>query len=216
MPKRHEERTCIYICLGWALGWREVWYHGGFYFNSNEKKSYDGNVFSSNQERSPLHLIMSLIILCCCCLVAELHPALCNPMGFSSPDFPVLHHPWCLLKLMAINTAMLFNHLLLHHPRSPFAFNLSQHQGLVQSVGSLHQVAKVLELQLYHQSFQWIFSVLMPNKWPKLRFSVEVIVDLKRWLSLSWWSSYPIAYRHFWTVWTLLVPHVWGQISIVL
>ena len=34
--------------------------------------------------------------------------------------------------------------------------NLSQHQGLFQWVSSLHQVAKVLELQLQHQSFQWI------------------------------------------------------------
>ena len=40
---------------------------------------------------------------------------------------------------------------------SPPAFNLYQHQGLFQWVSSLHQVAKVLELQLHHQSFQWIF-----------------------------------------------------------
>ena len=38
---------------------------------------------------------------------------------------------------------------------SPPALNLSQHQGLFQWVSSLHQVAKVLELQLHHQSFQW-------------------------------------------------------------
>ena len=41
---------------------------------------------------------------------------------------------------------------------SPPIFNLSQHQGLFQWVSSLHQVAKVLEFQLQHQSFQWIFS----------------------------------------------------------
>ena len=40
---------------------------------------------------------------------------------------------------------------------SPPALNLSQHQGLFQWVGSLYQVAKVLEFQLQHQSFQWIF-----------------------------------------------------------
>ena len=40
---------------------------------------------------------------------------------------------------------------------SPPAFNLSQHQGLFQWVSSLHHVVKVLELQLQHQSFQWIF-----------------------------------------------------------
>ena len=37
---------------------------------------------------------------------------------------------------------------------SPPAFNLSQHQGLFQVISSLHQVAKVLELQLQYQSFQ--------------------------------------------------------------
>jgi len=41
---------------------------------------------------------------------------------------------------------------------SPPTFNLSQHQGLFQWVSSLHQVAKVLEFQLQHQSFQWMFS----------------------------------------------------------
>ena len=43
-------------------------------------------------------------------------------------------------------------------PPFPPTFNLSQHQGLFQWVSSLHQVAKVLEFQLQHQSFQWIFS----------------------------------------------------------
>ena len=38
---------------------------------------------------------------------------------------------------------------------SPAALNLSQHQGLLKWVSSLHQVAKVLEFQLLHQSFQW-------------------------------------------------------------
>ena len=38
---------------------------------------------------------------------------------------------------------------------SPPALNLSQHQGLFQWVSSSHQVAKVLEFQLQHQSYQW-------------------------------------------------------------
>ena len=42
---------------------------------------------------------------------------------------------------------------------SPLALNLSQHQGLFQWVSSSHQLAKVLELLLQHQSFQWIFRV---------------------------------------------------------
>ena len=39
-------------------------------------------------------------------------------------------------------------------PSSP-APNPSQHQGLFQGVNSSHEVAKVLEFQLQHQSFQW-------------------------------------------------------------
>ena len=46
------------------------------------------------------------------------------------------------------------SHLLLSP--SPPAFNLSQHQGLFKWVSSSHQVAKILELQLQNQSFQWI------------------------------------------------------------
>ena len=38
---------------------------------------------------------------------------------------------------------------------SPPAPNPSQHQGLFQRVSSSNQVAKVLEFQLQHQSFQW-------------------------------------------------------------
>ena len=41
----------------------------------------------------------------------------------------------------------------LSYPSSP-ALNLSQYQGLFQRVSSSHQVAKVLEFQLQHRSFQ--------------------------------------------------------------
>ena len=44
---------------------------------------------------------------------------------------------------------------------SPPTFNLSQHQGLFQWMSSSHQVARVLEFQLQHQSLQWIFSGLI-------------------------------------------------------
>ena len=40
---------------------------------------------------------------------------------------------------------------------SPPALNLSQNQGLFQRISSSHQVAKVLEFQLQHQSFKRIF-----------------------------------------------------------
>ena len=52
------------------------------------------------------------------------------------------------------------SHTLL--PPSLPALNLSQ---LFQWIGSLHQMAKVLELQLQHQSFQWIFRVYFLCDW---------------------------------------------------
>ena len=60
-----------------------------------------------------------------------------------------------LPKPMSIESVMPSNHLILLSP-SPPALNLSQHQGLFKWVSSSHQVAKVLEFQLQHQSFQWI------------------------------------------------------------
>ena len=42
---------------------------------------------------------------------------------------------------------------------SPPALSLSQHQGLFKWIRSSHQVAKVLEFQLQHQSFQWIIRI---------------------------------------------------------
>ena len=59
-----------------------------------------------------------------------------------------------LLKLMSSDATQPSHPLL---SPAPPAFNLSQHQGLFQWVGSSHQVAKVLEFQLQHRSFQWIF-----------------------------------------------------------
>ena len=58
---------------------------------------------------------------------------------------------------MSIESVMPINHLMVLSSPSPPTFNLSQHLGLFQGVCSSHQVAKALELQLQHQSFQWIF-----------------------------------------------------------
>ena len=59
-----------------------------------------------------------------------------------------------LPKLMSIESVMPSNHLILCRPL-PSCLYLSQHQGLFKWVSSSHQVAKVLEFQLQHQSFQW-------------------------------------------------------------
>ena len=89
--------------------------------------------------------------------VAQSCLTLCDPMDCSMPDFPV-HHQLPELPQTHVHwagDAIEPSHLL--PSPSPPAFNLSQHQGLFQWVSSSHQVAKVLEFQLQHQSFQWIF-----------------------------------------------------------
>ena len=82
---------------------------------------------------------------------------LCDPMDCSTPGFPVLHRFLEHAQTHAcwVGDAIQPSRSLL--PSS--AFNLSQHQSLFQWVSSSHYVAKVLELQLQHESFQWIFRV---------------------------------------------------------
>ena len=94
---------------------------------------------------------------CCCCLVAQLCSILCHPVDCSTPGLPVLHY---LPELAQTHLHWIGDDIQPSHPlSSPFpAFNLSQRHGLFQWVGSSHQEAKGLELQLQHQSFQWIFN----------------------------------------------------------
>ena len=74
----------------------------------------------------------------------------------STPSFPVHQLP----KLAQIPVLWVGDSTQPSHPLSspsPPACNLSQHQGLFKGVSFLHQVVKVLEFQLQHQSFQWTF-----------------------------------------------------------
>ena len=92
-----------------------------------------------------------------CCLVAQSCLTLCDLMECGTPGFPVLHH---LPELAQTPVRWVHNAIQPSHPLSspsPPAFYLCQYQGLFQWAGSSHQVAKVLELQLQHLSFQWIF-----------------------------------------------------------
>ena len=86
--------------------------------------------------------------------VAQSCPTLCDPMNLSTPDLTVHHQlPECTqTHVHRVCDAVPSSHPLLSP--SPPAFNLSRHQGLFQSVSSSHQVAKVWEFQLHHQSFQ--------------------------------------------------------------
>ena len=83
--------------------------------------------------------------------VTQWCPTLCDPMNCSRLGLPVHHQllescplsGWCHPSITSSVVP------------SPSAINLSQHQGIFKWDGSLHHVAKVLEFQLQHQSFQW-------------------------------------------------------------
>ena len=81
-----------------------------------------------------------------------------DPMSCSILGFPVHHHllEFAQTHVHWADDATQASHPLLP-PSSP-ALILSQHQGHFQWVSSLHQVAKVLELQ--HQCFQWILGLI--------------------------------------------------------
>ena len=97
--------------------------------------------------------------------VAQSRLTLCDPIDCSTPGFSVHHQ---LLELTQTHVHRVGGAIQPSHPLSspsPPTFNLSQHQGLFQWVSSLHQVAKVLEFQLQHQSFQWILRTDFLEDW---------------------------------------------------
>ena len=100
------------------------------------------------------HIYMSIYIS----LVQSLsRPTLCDPTDCRMPGLPV-HHQFPELTqthVHHVSDAIQTSHPMLSP--FPYTFNLSQHQGLCKWVSSSHQVAKILEIQLQHQSFQWIF-----------------------------------------------------------
>ena len=93
--------------------------------------------------------------------VAQLCPAFCDPHGLQhATGFPVHHQ---LLELAQAHVHWVGDAIQTSHPlSSPStpAFSLSQHQVLFQLVSYLHQVVKILEFQLQHQSFQWILGLI--------------------------------------------------------
>ena len=101
---------------------------------------------------------------CSCCSVARSCLTLWDPMDCSTPGFPVLHY------LKPCSNSSPFTQWW--HPTSsssvipsPPPANPSQQQGLFQWASSSHQVAKVLELKLQHQSLQWIFRINFLCNW---------------------------------------------------
>ena len=88
-----------------------------------------------------------------------------QPHGWQDARLPCPSLPSgvCLNSYHWVSDAIQLSHPLLSP--SLLVLSLSQHQGFSQWVGSSHQVAKVLKLQLQHQSFQRIFRVDFLSDW---------------------------------------------------
>ena len=86
--------------------------------------------------------------------VAQSCPTPCDPMNRSTPGLPVHHQlpEFTQTHIHRVSDAIQPSHPL--SSPSPPAPNPSQHQNLFQRVNSSYEVAKVLEFQLQHQSFQ--------------------------------------------------------------
>ena len=86
--------------------------------------------------------------------VTQLCPTLCDPMNCSTPGLPDHHQ---LPEFTQTHVYRVSDAIQPSNPLSspfPLAPNPSQHQSLFEWVNSLHEVAKVLEFQLQHHSFQ--------------------------------------------------------------
>ena len=88
--------------------------------------------------------------------VSQSCPTLCDPMNHSTLGLPVHHQ---LPEFTQIHVHWVGDAIQPSYPLAPPspAFNPSQQQGVFQWVNSSHQVAKVLEFQFQHESFQWVF-----------------------------------------------------------
>ena len=106
----------------------------------------------------------------------ELCPTLWDCMIRSTPGLSVLHQlsAFTQTHVHGVSDAIQPSHPL--WSPSPPAPNPSQHQGLFQWVNSSHEVAKLLEFQLQHQSFHWTHSWLTSTIF---YFSLHFMVDIQ-------------------------------------
>ena len=96
--------------------------------------------------------------------VAQSCRTLCDPMNCTTPCLPVHHQ---LQEFTQTHAHRVVDAIQPSHPLSfpSPAPNPSQHQDLFQWVNSSHEVAKVLEFQLQHPSFQWTPRTGSPLGW---------------------------------------------------
>ena len=136
--------------LVWRIPWREE--PGGLQSTRSQRAGHDSMTFTFQSYVIALETTH-------CCLGTKSCPTL-RPHELQHTRLPCPSHnllDFVQAHVHCISDVIRPSHSL--QPPSPLTLCLSQHQGLFQWVSSSYQVAKVLELQLQHQSFQSIFRI---------------------------------------------------------
>ena len=137
--------------LAWKISWTEK--SGGSHVSWGHKESDSTEWLTLNTRIRGI--LVSQALKQEFSSVAQSCPTLCDPMDYCTPGLSVHQQ---LLEFTQTHVHWVGDAIQPSYPLSspsPPAFNLSQHQGLSKWVSSSHEVAKALEFQLQHQSFQW-------------------------------------------------------------
>ena len=123
-----------------------------------------GKTSSSNTEGVNLILVKGLrshmlFLFCRPVMYDSLWPAGLQHASSPWPPSPVVAqvHVHCISDVIQPSHPLTLS--------SPSAFNFSQHQGIFQWVSCSHQMTRILEFQLQHQLFQWVFRIDFPSDW---------------------------------------------------
>ena len=136
------------LCLKLDWIWLDVWLKKVYiYFTRKESMLWNDSQLQWNF-MAVVAVVVAQSLTCIRLFVTPWTAAFQASLSFTISQFAETHVHW-------VGDAI--------QPAHPLSFpsllvlNLSQHLGLFLRVSSLHQVAKVLKLQLQHHSFQWIF-----------------------------------------------------------
>ena len=137
--------------LAWIIQWTEV--PGRLQSMGSQRVGHQWVTKHSTEVQ--INVFLSWEVLIQFSAVAQSCPNPCDPMNRSTPGLPVHHQ---LPEFTQTHVHWVSDVMQPSHPLSspsPPAPNPCQHQDLFQWASSSHEVAKGLEFQLQHQSFQW-------------------------------------------------------------
>ena len=126
------------------------------HYNTHTVYTYTSK-FCGNTCQSFMDIFMFLVVESCL--------TLCNPMDYSMPRFPVLHHLPEFAQTMPTESVMLSNHLILYHSLFLLPSIFPSIRVFFNELALCHQVAKVLELQLQASFLPMNIQDWFPSEW---------------------------------------------------